>query len=108
MKDAHQQRPCEVHMDGISTGGAILWWIGIAVLVLVVIPLVLILSQRVLRHLREIRDYAADIRTHGVGVTENVAPVPALLQTRHLVKALGPRLDQYAGAAGRLLNGGQR
>lgn len=95
-------------MEQISTGGAVLWWIGIAVLVLVVIPLVLILSQRVLRQLREIRDYAADIRTHGVGVTDNVAPVPALLQTRHLVKALGVRLDQYSSAAGRLLNGGRR
>lgn len=95
-------------MDSIGIGAAILWWIGLAGLFLVVIPLVLVLSRRVLRHLREISDYASDVRAHGIAVTENLAAVPALFETRDLVKDVGARLEQYAGRASRLLRGVRR
>lgn len=90
-------------MDGISTGAAVLWWIGIAALFLVVIPLVLLLVQRVLSDLREIRDYASDVLDHGVAIANNLEPVPALAETRDLVKAAGASLGTYASAASRLL-----
>lgn len=95
-------------MDNLSTGGAIMWWIGVAVLFLVVIPLVLILAAMVLRRLREIRDYAADVLDNGVRVTNNLEAVPALLDTRDLATSVAIRLRGYATSVGRLLGGGAR
>ena len=42
------------------------WWVGDAVLLFGVIPLVLFLLNRVLRPAREIGKYTADILDHGV------------------------------------------
>lgn len=90
-------------MAELSVGAAILWWIGVLALFLVVIPLVLILALRVLTLLREIKDYAVDVLEHGVGVTKNLEPVPALVQTRDLVNSVGAGLGRYVGAVARLL-----
>lgn len=95
-------------MDNLSTGGAIMWWIGVAVLFVVVIPLVLALSLMVLRRLREIRDYAADVLDNGVRVTANLEPVPALHDTLTLTASVADGLRRYVGAVGRLLPGGNR
>lgn len=92
-------------MDSLSLAGAILWSIGLAVLFLGVIPLVLVLALRVLTRLREINDYAADILDHGVGVTKNLEPIPALVETRELVGSAGGKLARYVGAVDRLLRG---
>ncbi|MDH3681904.1 MAG: hypothetical protein OEV40_18350 [Acidimicrobiia bacterium] len=80
-----------------------LWWIGNAVLLLVVVPIVLLLANRVLRPALEIQRYADDILEHGVGVTENLAPVPAVAETRDLVAAAKELALRYVRAAGRLL-----
>lgn len=90
-------------MDAASGGSAVWWWIGVLVLFLVVIPLVLLLVQRVLTHLREIDDYASDVLEHGLGITKNLEPVPALGDTRHLVKQVANGLAAYVGAADRML-----
>ncbi|MGH4022209.1 MAG: hypothetical protein ACRDT0_23840 [Pseudonocardiaceae bacterium] len=90
-------------MDGLPVGGAIMWWIGVVALFLVVIPLVLYLVQRVLSDLREIRDYAADVLAHGVEVTKNLEPVPALLETRDLVKSVHGGLERYISSVRSLL-----
>lgn len=95
-------------MDNLSTGGAIMWWIGVAVLFLVVIPLVLALSLMVLRRLREIRDYAADVLDNGVRVTANLEPVPALYDTVTLTASVADGLRRYVSAVSRLLPGGNR
>lgn len=62
-----------------------LWWIGNAVLLLLVTPLVLLLANRVIRPAVEVQRYADDILEHGVLITENLEPVPALAGTRDLV-----------------------
>lgn len=90
-------------MDSLSTSGAVLWWLGLAALFLVVIPLLLVLVVRVLGHLREISQYADDVLVHGVGVTKNLEPVPALVQTGDLVASAGGKLARYVGAVDRLL-----
>lgn len=90
-------------MNDLSAGAAILWFIGVAALFLVVIPLVLILVQKVLRSLGEIRSYATDVLEHIGGVTDNLESVPALLQTRDLVKSVGGGLGRYVGNVSRLL-----
>jgi 4-amino-4-deoxy-L-arabinose transferase-like glycosyltransferase len=90
-------------MNAASGGAAVWWWLGLLVLVLVVVPNLLLVIQRVLRHLSEIRHYADDVLEHGLGIAGNLEPVPALAETRDLVKHVGGGLDGYAAAVDRLL-----
>ncbi len=90
-------------MEGLPTSGVVLWWIGVAALFLVVTPVVLVLAQRVITHLIEIKGYADDVLAHGVAVTENLEPVPALLETRDLAKSASGKLGQYVATVNRLL-----
>ncbi len=90
-------------VDAASGFASLWWWIAIAVLFLVVIPLVLFLAHRLLRVIMEISRYAGDIQDHGVGITANLAPVPALLDTRDLVKRVGGGLTDYVESVDRML-----
>lgn len=73
-------------------------------LLLVVIPLVVFLANRLIRDVREVRAYADDVLAHGLGITSNLAPVPALVETTELVRAARDGAARYAGAVGRLLD----
>lgn len=80
-----------------------LWWIGNAVLLLVVVPVVLLLANRVIRPATEIERYADDILEHGVNLTVNLEPVPAVADTRDLVSGAKGLAVRYLTAAGPLL-----
>lgn len=80
-----------------------LWWIGNAVLLVVVTPLVLLLANRVIRPAVEVQRYADDILEHGVLLTVNLEPVPAVADTRDLVAAAKSLSVAYVGAVGPLL-----
>ena len=75
-----------------------LWWIGNALLLLVVVPVVLLLANRVLRPAIEIQRYADDILVHGVGLTRNLEPVPALLETKSTVDVVTANAVRYVTA----------
>lgn len=85
-------------MDATSGAAAVWWWIGVIALYLVVIPVVLFLAQRLLRVVVEIKRYSDDVLEQGVAITGNLDPVPALLETRDLVKSVGSELADYAGS----------
>jgi hypothetical protein len=74
------------------------WWIGNALGIVVVIPLVLVLMSEVVRPVRQIAWYAGDILEHGVGLTHNLDPVPALIQTRALVGEVTQHAVEYVAA----------
>ena len=76
----------------------ILWWIANAVALLVVVPIVIQLANRVIRPGIEIQRYAEDILEHGVGLTQNLEPVPALLDTRALVGEVTANAVRYVTA----------
>lgn len=80
-----------------------LWWIGNAILLFAIVPAVLLLANRVLRPAIEIQRYVDDILEHGVGLTENLEPVPALAETRELVSAAKGLAVGYVGAVEPLL-----
>lgn len=67
----------------ISTGSAILAWIGLA-LGVVVLAVVASLLHGVLRPVREIDRYARDILGAGVGIATNLDGVDELERTRTL------------------------
>ncbi len=71
----------------ISTAGAILAWIGLA-LGLVVLLLVITLFARIMEPAKEIDAYASDILTAGVGIATNLDGVDQLETTRSLGAAV--------------------
>ncbi|MDE0805814.1 MAG: hypothetical protein OSA99_21120 [Acidimicrobiales bacterium] len=76
----------------------VLWWIGNAILLLVVAPVVILLANRVIRAGVEITEYADDILEHGVGLAGNLDPVPALLDTKSLVETATGNAVRYVTA----------
>ena len=80
-----------------------LWWLANAVLLLLVVPLILLLANRVIRPAVEISRYADDILEHGVGITANLDPGPALIDTRDLVAVAKGHAVRYVVALGPLV-----
>ena len=79
------------------------WWIGNILFLFVVIPVVVILLQRVLRPIGEIHEYAVDVLDHGVKLTGTLDSVPKLAQTRDLAAQARERATRYAGVIERLI-----
>lgn len=71
----------------ISTGIAVLAWIGL-VLGVVVLAAVIALFVRVMQPAKEIDAYARDILTAGVGIATNLDAVDELATTRTLSGAV--------------------
>ena len=81
----------------------VLWWIVNAVVLLVVVPVVLFLANRVIRAGNEINAYADDILVHGVLLTKALDPVPALATTRDEVRTITGSAVRYVTALRRLV-----
>jgi len=79
------------------------WLIVVTVLVVVSLPVVVLVANRVVRYLRQIVDYADDILEHGVEVTRNLDPIPALVRTRNLVADTREAAMRYAAVLDRLV-----
>lgn len=80
-----------------------LWWIGNAIFILVVIPVVLVLLQRLVRPVIDIRKTVTTIHDQAGGISGALDAVPALLGTRDRVKHVGALLTRYVTAVDRLL-----
>jgi hypothetical protein len=81
----------------------VLWWIANALVLLAVVPLVVILAQRVIVNAQEISRYADDILVHGVGLTGELAPLPALTETNDLIGVATGHAVAYVTALDRLV-----
>lgn len=75
-----------------------LWWIANVVGFVVVIPLVIVLANRVIRQAREAARYADDILEHGVLLAGNLDAVPALVDTREHVRHVTAGASRYVAA----------
>lgn len=80
----------------------VLWWLANVIALLVVVPLVLFLANRIMREGAEINAYADDILVHGVGLSANLIPVPALVETGELVGVAKAHAVRYVQALDRL------
>ncbi|MGH9124173.1 MAG: hypothetical protein ACRDZ8_05520 [Acidimicrobiales bacterium] len=78
-------------------------WVGDAALILVVIPFVLFMLNKVLRPATEIKKYADDILQHGVGLTGTLDAVPKLAETVQLTSAARGLVGRYGAALEKLL-----
>ena len=82
----------------------VLWWIGNAVLLLVVLPVVIFLLNRVLAALERIRGVADDVLSGGVELVGHVDKVPeALARTDETIQAVSVGAVRYAGSVAKLL-----
>lgn len=82
----------------------ILWWIGNVVLLFVVLPVVIVLLNRVLAAVERIRTAADDILRNGVVLTGTLDNVPALLATTDsTIKQVAVGATRYAGSVAKLL-----
>ena len=80
------------------------WWIGNAVLLLVVVPVLVALLNRVLAALERIRAASDEILSGGVQLIEEVDRVPDLLaQTDETIGDVSQGAVRYAGSVSKLL-----
>jgi hypothetical protein len=80
-----------------------LWWIANLISLLVVVPLVVLLANRVIRPAVEISRYSDDILEHGVLLTENLEPVPVLADTVELGRGITKQAVRYVTALHRAI-----
>ena len=82
----------------------VLWWIGNAVLLVVVLPVVVYLLNRVLAAVERIRHATDDILSGGVTLVGELTGVPgALATTDSTVKEISVGAVRYAGSVAKLL-----
>ena len=82
------------------------WWIGNAVLLLVVVPVLVALLNRVLAALERIRAASDDILAGGVALAGELDPVPELLATTDAtIRDVATGAVRYAGSVAKLLPG---
>lgn len=81
----------------------VLWWIGNALFLLVVIPVVVVLLQRLVRSAVDVGKHVDTIHGQAGGIVIAVDDVKALIPTRDAVKRVGAGLTRYVKAVDRLL-----
>jgi hypothetical protein len=82
----------------------VLWWIGNAVLLLVILPVVIFLLNRVLAAVERIRHATDDILTGGVALIGELTDVPdALATTDATIRDVSIGAVRYAGSVAKLL-----
>jgi hypothetical protein len=81
-----------------------LWWIGNAILLLVVVPVLVWVLNRVLAALERIRGASDDILAGGVALTAALDDVPELLATTdETIRQVSVGAVRYAGSVAGLL-----
>jgi hypothetical protein len=82
----------------------ILWWIGNAILLFVVLPIVAVLMHRIVTPINRIRVTCDDILYNGVILTGELDNVPELLaETDSTVKEVSIGATRYVKRVGHLL-----
>ena len=82
----------------------VLWWIGNVILLVVVLPVVIYLLNRVLAAVERIRGATDDILAGGVALIGELNGLPeALAVTDNTVKEISVGAVRYAGSVAKLL-----
>ena len=82
----------------------VLWWIGNVVLLVVILPVVIALLNRVLAAVERIRGAADEILAGGVALAGELDGVPELLATTDTtIREVTVGATRYAGSVAKLL-----
>ena len=80
------------------------WWIGNAILLLVVVPVLVALLNRVLAALERIRAASDEVLAGGVALVGELDTTPALLATTdRTIRDVATGAVRYAGSVAKLL-----
>lgn len=80
-----------------------LWWLGNAIFILVVIPVVVVLLQRLARAASDVGKNIDTIHSQAAGIVIAVDDVKALHPTRDRVSRVSAGLTRYVNAVARVL-----
>ncbi len=80
-----------------------LWWIGNAIFVLVIIPVVVLLLRQLVRPVVDIERHVDITHDDAGGIVTELDSVQSLVTTRDLVKRVGASLTRYVTAVDRIL-----
>jgi hypothetical protein len=80
-----------------------LWWIGNVIFILVIIPVVVVLLQRLMRATVDVGKHIDTIHGQAQGIVVAVDDVKALIPTRDAVRTVGAGLTRYVQAVARIL-----
>ena len=80
-----------------------LWWLGNAIFILVVIPVVVVLLQRLARAAFDVGKHIDTIHGQAAGIVIAVDDVRALHRTRDRVGRVSAGLTRYVNAVSRVL-----
>lgn len=81
----------------------VLWWIGNAIFILVIIPVVVVLLHRLARSAFDVGKHVDTIQGQTGGIATALNDVQALIPTRDAVKRVGAGLTRYVKAVDRIL-----
>ena len=79
------------------------WYIGEALTVLLVLPVVVILLHRLLKPVKEIKAHTDQILVHAAGLSGNLVAVPKLIRTKQLTETALGGVARYGAALEKLL-----
>ena len=81
-----------------------MWWLGNVILLLVVVPVLIALLNRVLAALERVRAASDDVLAGGVALIDELETTPELLATTDkTVAEVADGAVRYAGSVGKLL-----
>jgi hypothetical protein len=80
-----------------------LWWVGNALLLLVVAPAVVVLLTGLLRAVRRLNRLADGALEHGVELAAELDGLPKLVETKNLTAETRSLVERYGGALLRLV-----
>ncbi len=80
----------------------ILWWLGVTVYVLVIVPVVIVILNQVIRPALEIREYADDITRFGSQFGRHLDALRGLSATHERAKQVHADLERYGRALERM------
>ena len=90
----------------VGWAGAVVWWLGLAAVVFVVVPVVLVVARGIIRSLVEIRRYSDDILQHAGMLGTSLDAVSELDRTRQLSATVARGFDDVAAGLARVLDDG--
>lgn len=74
------------------------WWAGIAAFLFVIVPVIVLIGNRVVSATRQIRAYAEDIAEHAAAVAAGLDDVTALRETGRLASEVQERTRRVVSA----------
>ncbi len=80
--------------ESLPTAVYVIWWIALAIVLFVLVPVAVHLLSRALRAARSIQTYMEEMLAAGVGIAGNTGAIPALDETIETAGSLVSCADQ--------------